>query len=205
MSGSGGGARVAGEGASLDRRTFDSEAALVEAAKALDGDAWTHLYALHYDRVYTYLFYRTGRREVAEDLAADVFVRALAGIHTFAYRGTPLLAWLFRIAHNVTADYRKAAARQAAQTAPGVDVDAAVVTDDIAEHADRRRDMEMALRRLTDDQQQVLILRFYQGMSNAEVAAIIGKREGAVKALQNRALKSLRRAMESMDAASANA
>jgi len=178
---------------------FSSEAALVEAAKALDGDAWTQIYAQHYERIYAYLYYRIGRREVAEDLAADVFVRALAGIRTFAYRGTPLLAWLFRIAHNVAADYRKASARQALSVAPGADMDAAVGADDVTDQVDRRHDMRAALSQLTDDQQQVLFLRFYQGMSNAEVGAVIGKREGAVKALQNRALKSLRRAMDAQE------
>lgn len=197
VSGSGGARAVAQNG--LPVSVFSSEAALVEAAKALDGDAWTQIYAQHYERIYAYLYYRIGRREVAEDLAADVFVRALAGIRTFAYRGTPLLAWLFRIAHNVAADYRKTSARQALNVAPGADMDAAVGADDVTDQVDRRQDMRAALSQLTDDQQQVLFLRFYQGMSNAEVGAVIGKREGAVKALQNRALKSLRRAMDAQE------
>lgn len=183
----------------LPEGAFGSEAALIAAARALDRDAWTQLYNQHYERIYAYLYYRIGRREVAEDLAADVFVRALAGIRTFAYRGTPLLAWLFRIAHNVAADYRKASARQAMNVVPGVDIDIASGSDDMTDQVDRRRDMRAALSRLTDDQQQVLFLRFYQGMTNAEIGAVIGKREGAVKALQNRALKSLRRAMESQE------
>lgn len=178
------------------RREFESEAALVDAARALDGEAWSQIYSLNYERVYSYLYYRIGRRETAEDLAADVFVRALAGIRTFAYRGTPMLAWLFRIAHNVLADYRKAVARQDRHQAGGVDVDGSAGEDDVAEAAIRRHDVRDALRRLTDEQQQVLFLRFYEGMTNAEAGKVMGKGEGAVKALQNRAIKSMRRIMD---------
>lgn len=167
----------------------------MDAARALDNGAWSEIYDRHYDRVYAYLYYRFGRRDVAEDLAADVFVRALSGIRTFSYRGTPLLAWLFRIAHNVAVDYRKAASRRDTLDTPGLDVEAAVAEGDLAEEAARRQDVREALGNLTGDQQQVLFLRFYQGMSNAEVAVVMRKGEGAVKALQVRALKSLRRLM----------
>ncbi len=191
--------------AAAPRRRFRSEAALVDAARSLDTAAWSEIYDRHYDRVYAYLYYRFGRREVAEDLAADVFVRALSGIRTFSYRGTPLLAWLFRIAHNVAVDHRKAASRRDMLDTPGLDVEAAVAQGDLAEEAAQRQDVRAALTRLTEDQQQVLFLRFYQGMSNADVAVVLRKGEGAVKALQVRALKSLRRLMGGSDGAAGNA
>ena len=88
------------------------EMELVEAARRLEEGAWAEIYRRHAQQVYAYIYYRLGDQHTAEDLAADVFVKALAGIKGYVWRGTPLLAWLYRIAHNVTADYRKAAARR---------------------------------------------------------------------------------------------
>jgi RNA polymerase sigma-70 factor (ECF subfamily) len=171
---------------------FSGEEALVAAARGLGTEAWAEIYRRHAEQVYAYIFYRIGDRTAAEDLAADVFVRAIAGIQRYEWRGTPLLAWLYRIAHNVTADHRKAAARRSAR-------ETAEAPDEIEERVDHlqaldeRSDMMRAIRSLTDDQQQVLLLRFYGGMSNTQVSKVVGKPETAVKALQARGLRSLRR------------
>lgn len=169
-----------------------AEAQLVEAARALGEEAWAEIYRRHAQQVYGYIYFRLGDQHTAEDLTADVFVKAIAGIKSYAYRGTPLLAWLYRIAHNVTVDYRKAAARhmQHFSAAPADDVEE---REDALAMLDDRSDMLSAIRALTEEQQQVILLRFYQGLSNAEVAAVMGKPEGAVKALQSRGLRSLRR------------
>ena len=95
--------------------------------------------------MYAYIFYRIGDRPTAEDLTADVFVRAIAGIQRYEWRGTPLLAWLYRIAHNVTADYRKAAAKRSAR-------ETAEAPEEIEERVDQlqaldeRSDMMQAIR-----------------------------------------------------------
>lgn len=169
-----------------------TEAELVESAKRLDVSAWSTIYRRHYRQVYGYIYFRTGDRELAADLTAEVFVRALNGIRAYQYRGTPLLAWLYRVAHNVTADYRKKAARRGAREMPALDEDREDPSDAIERTTDKT-DMMAAIRQLTGEQQQVVLLRFYHEMSTADVAAALGKPEGAVKALQNRALKSLRR------------
>lgn len=172
-----------------------SEMELVEAARRLSDEAWAEIYRRHAQQVYAYIYYRLGDQHTAEDLAADVFVKALAGIGGYVWRGTPLLAWLYRIAHNVTSDHRKAAAKRALRQS-------GELAEDLPEREDRlgaldaRRDMLGAIRALTEEQQQVIILRFYQGMSNAEVAKVMGKPEGAVKALQSRGLRSLRRVLD---------
>jgi RNA polymerase sigma-70 factor (ECF subfamily) len=169
-----------------------AEQALIEAARELRDDAWAEIYRRHAEQVYAYIFFRIGDRTAAEDLAADVFARAIAGIRNYEWRGTPLLAWLYRIAHNVTADHRKALARRSVR-------ESSETPEEIEERVDRlqaldeRNDMMEAIRSLTEDQQQVLILRFYGGMSNAQVAEAVGKPETAVKALQARGLRSLRR------------
>jgi RNA polymerase sigma-70 factor (ECF subfamily) len=172
----------------------NDERALVEAARNLSDAAWAEIYERHSREVYAYIYYRLGDPHVAEDLAADVFVRAIAGIKNHVWRGTPLLAWLYRIAHNVTVDYRRSAVRQAEHT---TDRDASAVEDHGNEIGqwDEHTDMMQAIRTLTDDQQQVLILRFYAGMSTADVSRVMGKPEGAVKALQARGLRSLGRAL----------
>jgi RNA polymerase sigma-70 factor (ECF subfamily) len=168
---------------------------LVEAARRLDEAAWAEIYRRHAQQVYAYIYYRLGDQHTAEDLAADVFVKALAGIKGYVWRGTPLLAWLYRIAHNVTVDHHKSSARrlqmQAADEADGVQD-----RHDRLGALDARTDMLNAIRELTEDQQQVIILRFYQMLSSAEVARVIGKPEGAVKALQSRGLRSLRRVLD---------
>jgi RNA polymerase sigma-70 factor (ECF subfamily) len=169
-----------------------SEEALVHAARCLNEDAWAEVYRRHSQQVYAYIYYRLGDQYTAEDLTADVVVKALAGIKGYSWRGTPLLAWLYRIAHNVTADHRKATARRMKVQAAGEPE----LIEDAQDHLrelDERTDMMRAIRALTEEQQQVVILRFYQGLSNAEVARIMGKPEGAVKALQSRGLRSLRR------------
>ena len=186
-----------GSSASVNRTALADEA-LVAAARSLDEAAWEEIYRRHAAQVYAYLQFRLRDQHVAEDLTADVFVRALAGIEGYVWRGTPLLAWLYRIAHNVAADYRKKAARD-------TDNRAADVPIEIADHQnlvhaiDEQTDMFSAVRTLTEDQQQVIILRFYHEMSNAQVARVVGKSEGAVKALQSRALRSLRRVLSEPD------
>lgn len=169
-----------------------TEAELVESAKRLDVSAWSTIYRRHYRQVYGYIYFRTGDRELAADLTAEVFIRALNGIRAYQYRGTPFLAWLYRVAHNVTADHRKRAARRSARETPSLEDDREDPQDAI-ERTVERADMMAAIGRLTDEQQQVVLLRFYHGLTTADVAEVLGKAEGAVKALQNRALKSLRR------------
>lgn len=165
---------------------------LVAAAKRHDERAWAEIYGRHVEQIYAYIYFRIGDRPAAEDLAADVFVRAIQGIQKYEYRGTPLLAWLYRIAHNLTADYRKTAARRASRetSEPPEETEHGI---DAIGLLNERTDMMQAIRALTDDQQQVLILRFYSGMSSAQVAQVMNKPETAVKALQARGLRALKR------------
>lgn len=176
--------------------TVQSEERLVEAARAFEEEAWADIYRRHAQQVYAYIYFRIGDKHTAEDLAADVFVRAISGIKGYVWRGTPLLAWLYRIAHNVTVDYRKASARRMRHQAPDAAADAPDRRDELGE-LDERSDMMRAIGELTAEQQQVIILRFYQGMSSADVAIVMDKPEGAVKAMQLRAVRSLRRIITS--------
>lgn len=166
---------------------------LVEEAQAYSQDAWAHIYDRHYPKMVQYCYLRTGNRAGSEDLASEVFLEALKGIRGYQYRGVPLSAWLYRIARNLTADFVRRNARK--PTVPlGEEPDhSQLQTPDAADSSALRHDMRAAILQLTEDQQQVIILRFFQGLTHEETAAIMGRRGGAVRVLQNRALSALRR------------
>jgi len=168
---------------------------LVEEAQAFSEEAWSQIYDQHYVRLFDYCYARTGNRAAAEDLAAEVFLEAVRGIRGYRYRGVPFAAWLYRIARNLTADHLQRNARRP-QVSLVEEADHPQLREpDGTEHVADRHDIQAALRRLSDDQQQVLILRFFQGLSHDETAAVMGRRTGAVRVLQTRALSALRRVM----------
>lgn len=165
---------------------------LIRRVKNRDEDAWSELYDLHYPNLYRYAFARLRSREEAEDVAAQVFLEALRGIDGFSYRGKPMLAWLYRIARNLIADHLRYQIRRdrAAQNLPG--------GENYAPAADASLDtLELldAISRLTIDQQEVLILRFFMSLPAKATAQMLGKNETAVFALQVRAIGALRRIM----------
>lgn len=166
---------------------------LIEEAQAYSQDAWAHIYDRYYPQMVQYCYLRTGNRAGSEDLASEVFLEALKGIRRYRYRGVPLSAWLYRIARNLTADFQRRNARKPTVPLGEETAHADLQTPDEADSSALRHDMRAAIQQLTEDQQQVIILRFYQGLSHEETAAIMGRRSGAVRVLQNRALSALRR------------
>lgn len=178
------------------RREAKAEDRLIEDARAGVSSAWSELYRRYFMRMYTYAYTRIGDRPAAEDIAAQVFLDAWKGIGSFQNRGIPISAWLYRIAHNLSADFLRRRSRikfepleageRSRQAADGGHEDAVAT----------RQEVIGALRCLTREQQQVVVMRFVEGMSRAEVCAATGKSEEAVKALQHRALSSLRRHLQ---------
>ncbi len=166
---------------------------LVEEAQAFSQEAWTHIYDQNYPKMLQYCYVRTGNRTVSEDLASEVFLEAVRGIRRYRYRGSPIVAWLYRIAHNITADYLRRQARQPTVSLGEQQETPSLQVPDEADGSALRHDMHNAIQQLTEDQQQVLTLRFFQGLSHEETAAAMGRRSGAVRVLQNRALTALRR------------
>jgi RNA polymerase sigma-70 factor (ECF subfamily) len=173
----------------------DDERRLIEHAKQGDLTALGTLYNLHVDRIYQYALYRTGDDQTAEDIAAEVFLRAIESIGNYEDQGVPFAAWLYRIAHARVVDFWRSSKRH--QTAPLEDP---LLQEELTSQDDgididflQHRLLATALRQLTDDQQNVIVLKFRQGLSNAEIAQVLGKTEGAVKALQWRALEALAR------------
>ena len=164
------------------------ERSLVEAAQR-DPRRFGELYERHFDRVYAFVARRAGSRGEAEDLTAEVFRHALAGLERFEWRGAPFGAWLMQIARNALADRWERAARERATPPP----DAA---DDGAQgDVERRALLADLVARLPRDQQRVIVERFVEDKSIREIAEGLRRTEGAVKQLQLRALLSLRTRM----------
>jgi RNA polymerase sigma-70 factor (ECF subfamily) len=165
-------------------------------ARAQDGEpeALEELYLLHFDRVYSYLQMTVGNRHDAEDLTTQTFVKMLESIERFEWRKAPFSAWLFRIAHNLAVDHFRSHKRWQPEEEPPEPLDAdRRSAEDEALHSIGRRSMLEMIEGLSQDQQQVLTLKFVFNFSNGEAATVLGKSEGAVKSLQHRALASLQR------------
>jgi RNA polymerase sigma-70 factor (ECF subfamily) len=169
---------------------------LVRRAKAGDRQAFAEIYERHHGAVYRYILYRVGDVTAAEDLAADVFVRVVERIEGFRYRGRPILAWLYTIARNQVIDHVRRAGRR--PTLPLEERDAQQVRGARRDQSGAltRQLLATCLRDLTEAQRRVILLKFVEGYSNAEVASIMGKPVGAIKSLQHRALAALRRCIE---------
>jgi RNA polymerase sigma-70 factor (ECF subfamily) len=167
---------------------------LVARAQAGDRRAIEELYRIHFDRIYGYLQLSVGNPHDAEDLTNQTFIRMLQSLDRFAWRSVPFSAWLFRIAHNLAIDHFRAARRwqpeEQPPEPPGLREPSA---EDAAFDALGREAMLELVESLSPDQKQVLMLRFAFDFSNGEIAAILGKTEGAIKSLQHRALASLQR------------
>ena len=191
------------------------ETELVAEAKARSPEAWTQIYATYYRPIYRYAKARVFDEATAEDLTSAVFEGALKGIDSYRYRGRPLLTWLYRIARNVVASHQRqllgARAEEARGGVPRWDMRrflpwsrgeaAQAMGEDLASDADReadpatmldRLDLHDALEKLPASQREVLILRFFVGLSAEEVAEAMSKGRAAVYSLQARAILALR-------------
>jgi RNA polymerase sigma-70 factor (ECF subfamily) len=171
----------------------DNEELLIKRARH-DADAFGELYERYVDRIYNYIFYRVGDVAEAEDLTARVFYRALGRIGAYRSRGAPFAAWLYRIAHNLVVNWYRDQSRHKN-----------VRLDDIATLPETRTNLQQraeqneqaqvllsAIRKLPARQQQLLILKFSEQLSNEEIGRVMGCSEGAIKALYHRTLRALR-------------
>ena len=174
---------------------MQNEESLVRRAQKHDPEALTQLYEEYFDKIYRYIAFKIGSRTEAEDMTQQVFLNAIKSISSFKWKGTPFSAWLFRIAHNQVVDYVRKRSRHA--TVPLAE--SLVSTDDTPELvAEQNLDVERLLsatQRLTKAQREVISLRFPGGLSIAEAAKVMGKSQGAVKALQHSAILALRQVL----------
>jgi RNA polymerase sigma-70 factor (ECF subfamily) len=170
------------------------DAALARRAKEGDGQAFAELYDRYFEPVHRYIYYRVRDEQEAEDVTSEVFLRALRAMPRYEPR-QPFLAWLYRIGRNAVIDRARAVRPRVSfeDALSHPDAPAHVVDpDDSVLATDRRARLRAALCHLTPEQQEVVVLRFIEGLSAEETGAIMGKRAGTVRGLQFRALQSLR-------------
>ncbi len=177
------------------------EAELVARAKA-DPEAFGQLYERYVRPIYNYIYYRTGNAQDAEDLTARVFQRASQHLPRYTDRGLPFSAWLYRIAHNAVANWHRDESRRQALPLNGTAL-TDLRADAPEETLEARRQQELmlrAIRRLPGERQQLLILKFVEQLSNAEIGVVMNRSEGAVKSLYHRTLQALRDEMTGLEA-----
>jgi RNA polymerase sigma-70 factor (ECF subfamily) len=166
-----------------------------------DLEAFGVLYEKYVERIFNYVYYRTGNIHDAEDLTARVFYRALHHVHTYTDRGVPFSAWLYRIAHNLVANWHRDRSRH--QEIPLSDAPTIHYKGEPPEVAlmqTQERDALLRLiRQLPSERQNLLILKFVEHMSNSEIGETMGRSEGAVKSLYHRTLLALRDELEESD------
>jgi RNA polymerase sigma-70 factor (ECF subfamily) len=186
---------IAAEPAPAEDRTADQLAVweLVRRAQSGDPEGFGELYDRYVDLVFRYLYHRVGDRATAEDFTSETFVRALRRIDSLSFQGRDVGAWLVTIARNIVLDHVKSSRyRLEVSTADMRDADRA--TDGPEEAVLQRltnAELMAGVQQLSEDQRECLVLRFLQGLSVAETAAAMGKKDGAVKALQHRAVRRL--------------
>ena len=174
---------------------MQDELALLARARALDSDALAQIHDLYFTPIFRYVAFRVGDRDTAEDLASEVFARLLSALRDRTAPQNTLRGWLYGVAARVVSDYHRKQYR-----APQVELDESMVSRDdnpaeMVEAMLAQEDLKRAMSELTEEQQNVLGLRFGYEMSIQEVARTLGKTEGAIKQLQARAIAALARKM----------
>ena len=174
---------------------LENEGQLVKLAQAGDGEAFSQLYEAYFDRVYRFIFFRVADDLVAEDLASQVFLKAWENLDRYRPRG-PFLAWLYAIARNAVIDtYRTRKQIISLEEAAPIAAQDEQLDDRLQLEHDVQA-LKAAMQRLTQEQQEVITLKFIAEYDTSRIAKEMGKSEGAIRALQMRALQALARAMK---------
>lgn len=172
----------------MSQATETEERLLIEAAQK-DPSRFAELYELNFSRVYAYVARRVRNRAETQDLTAHVFHQALANLDKFKWKGTPFVAWLYRIASNAIADQARRKMRESSE--PANSATEATTIDDL-DLVERRARLFQAVETLPEDQRRVIVMRFADEKSIREVAGELNRSEGAIKQLQFRGLENLR-------------
>ena len=172
---------------------IDEKEILARAVQG-DSDAFGELYKCYVGRIYNYIYYRTGDPFDAEDLTARVFMRAMHHIRSYRDRGLPFSAWLYRIAHNLVANWYRDNSRRQEISLEKIALShfSADYPENVLVQTQEREILLAVIRRLPPERQQLLIMKFVERFSNAEIGQIMGRTEGAIKSLYRRTLLALR-------------
>lgn len=168
---------------------------------ATESEAFGQLYERHVRKIYSYIYYRTSNHHEAEDLTARVFQRALKHVANYQDKGVPFSAWLYRIAHNLVANWHRDRGRR-----PVVTLEDHIFVPGSGTHPEQeaiaeeeRQTLLSAVQQLPPERQQLLILKFVERLPNAEIGSIMGRTEGAIKSLYHRTLNALREELSKND------
>jgi len=170
------------------------EVALINEART-NPDAFGLLYERYVGKIYNYVFFRVGNANDAEDLTAKVFFKALNSIGTYRHLGLPFSAWLYRIAHNLVANHYRDRAKVTEVSIENLVIPDSSRTSSPEVYLSKKQDNTYLLsliNDLTPQKRELIILKFVQKLSNAEIAVIFGKTEGAIKSLYHRTLTELK-------------
>jgi RNA polymerase sigma-70 factor, ECF subfamily len=179
---------------------IDGEFKLVQRAQAGDQESFARLYDAYMERIYRYVFFRVNDALTAEDITAQVFMKAWERLDTYKDERSPFLAWLYQVARNAVIDHTRTS--KTAIALEEVDPAQISFSEDIDEKIDQKtrlQEIRSALQVLTEEQQQVLLLKFANGLKTPEIARLLGKEQGAIRALQMRALQGLAKALGVME------
>jgi RNA polymerase sigma-70 factor (ECF subfamily) len=170
------------------------ELKLINLSQQGDADAFARLYAFYVERITRYVYFRVTDHQLAEDITSRIFLKMLEKLDTYRVGQSPVIAWLYRMAHNAVIDhYRTKRTFISLEDVHPAEVRHEDRIEEKLELQIKSQQLRAALQVLTEEQQRVLVLKFMDGLSTQEIARQLGKRQGAVRGLQMRALKKLAR------------
>jgi RNA polymerase sigma-70 factor (ECF subfamily) len=174
-----------------------SEEQLIQKVRDGDKEAFGNLYLMYLDRIYRYIFFRVNQEKAtAEDLTEMVFIKAMQHIDRFTTEKGTFQSWLYRIAHNTVIDHYKTYKQTTGMQEHTIAHDQIGVLEERLDIQNQIAHVTKAMQSLTDEQREVLILRFIEDLSPKEIAFIVDKHEDAVRAIQYRALQTLRKHLQ---------
>lgn len=178
-----------------EAKSLQDERALVQQARQGDPNAFGLLYDQYIDRIYRFVYYRVSDAPLAEDLTSRIFLKAWENLSNYRDRGLSFGTWLFSIARNAVIDHYRTAKNEQALEDAGALMDFSADPEEVLTESLRAERLASALQTLTDEQREVLVLKFIEGYSTEEVAELMEKKPGAIRALQMRGLQALERVL----------
>ncbi|MFC2062419.1 RNA polymerase sigma factor [Chloroflexota bacterium] len=169
---------------------------LVKEATDGDANAFGILYDMYVDRVYRHVYYRIGSTEDAEDLTQQAFLKAWQAIGRYKKTASPFIAWLISISHNLVIDFYRSKKDSVYLDSEVMAGDSTLSPDKLTEAAFDQQQLRKVIMQLPGDYQKVILMRFIEGFSYSEIAASIGKSEGAVRVTLHRALARMRKILK---------
>ncbi len=178
---------------------MSNEAELVQRATKRDEAAFAELYSNYVEKIYRYIYYKVGDASEAEDLCGQVFLKAWEAIERYVWTGYPFSSWLYRLAHNLVVDHYRTHRESLPLDDTLITREEPIDPEAALLNSLKAQELRLAISQLTGEQRQVIHFKFIEGYDNTEIAAMMNKKEGAIRALQYRALHSLHEIMEQQE------